>query len=231
MKKCLLLCFLFSFLYIRGNTQDTSNIKISKKNEPIEIADTAKWVDKEPMKLDANLLNIKPKFKPNPKKAVIYSAIFPGLGQIYNRKYWKLPLIYGGFIGISYGITWNGQYYGDYKDAFSAISSDDFRSDANFSKWKDMAPQSMRNQDISDANAEWLKGQFKRKKNVYRRNRDLCIIGAVGIYALCMIDAYVDAHLFDFDISPDLSLRVEPTVMSPTAATNKSIGVQCSVKF
>lgn len=231
MKKYILFCIIFSLLSIKGKGQDTSRAETAKKEGITSVSDTSKWVDNEPIKLDEELLKSKTKFKPNPKKAVIYSAIFPGLGQIYNRKYWKLPLIYGGFIGLSYGISWNGQYYGDYKDAFSGITAEDFRSDANFNKWKDMAPPGYRTQDISDKDAQWLKAQFKRKKDVYRRNRDLCIIGAIGVYALCMIDAYVDAHLFDFDISPDLSLRVEPTVMSPTIASGRSVGVQCSVKF
>jgi len=213
--------------------QDSLSIDTTDAGQAvISNTDTvAKWVDNEKIQLSEKQLNIKPKFKPDPKRAVIYSAIFPGLGQMYNRKYWKLPIIYGGFLGLSYGITWNGQYYGDYKDAYSGIVAEDFRSDANFNKWKDMAPSRMRTQNISDSDALWLRGQFKRKKDVYRRNRDLCIIGAIGVYALCMIDAYVDAHLFDFDISPDLSLKVEPAVMPPTAVSNRSVGLQCSVKF
>jgi len=232
MKKYLLFCIMLSLLSTKVKGQDTSGIDITKREEAAaSVADTSKWVDNEKIKVDSEKLKIKDKFKPDPKKAVIYSAIFPGLGQMYNRKYWKLPIIYGGFLGLSYGISWNGQYYGDYKDAFNGIAAEDFRSDANFNKWKDMAPSSMRRQDISDSDATWLKAQFKRKKDVYRRNRDLCIIGAIGVYALCMLDAYVDAHLFDFDISPDLSLRVEPAVMGPTVVTNRSVGVQCSVKF
>lgn len=233
MKRCFLFFILFSLLLIKVSGQDSLSIDTVKTEQKITAnTDTVvKWVDNEKVQLSEKQLNIKPAFKPDPKRAVIYSAIFPGLGQIYNRKYWKLPIIYGGFLGLSYGITWNGQYYGDYKDAYNGIVADDFRSDQNFNKWKDMAPSRMRTQDISDTDAQWLRGQFKRKKDVYRRNRDLCIIGAIGVYALCMIDAYVDAHLFDFDISPDLSLKVEPAVMPPTAVSNRSVGLQCSVKF
>lgn len=234
MKRIFLFFIILAFVSVKANAQQDSLLVDTLKNkQKVEVRTdtTAKWVKNEKIELDDKKLNIKPKFKPDPKKAVIYSAIFPGLGQMYNRKYWKLPIIYGGFLGLSYGISWNGQYYGDYKDAYNGIIAEDFRSNENFNKWKDMAPSRMRTQNISDTDAQWLRGQFKRKKDVYRRNRDLCIIGAIGVYALCMIDAYVDAHLFDFDISQDLSLKVEPAVMPPTAVTNRSVGVQCSVKF
>ena len=75
-------------------------------------------------------------FKPNPTKAIIYSAIFPGLGQIYNRKYWKLPIVYGGFLGFSYAIDWNGRYYTDYSNGFKDIMDEDPTTDS----WKNFLP-------------------------------------------------------------------------------------------
>ena len=163
-------------------------------------------------------------FKPNPTKAVIYAAIFPGLGQIYNRKYWKLPIVYGGFLGFSYAISWNGRYYKDYSNGFKDIMDDDPATDS----WINFLPYG---QDPETVDKEWLKTVLKRRKDFYRRYRDLSIIGTVAMYALSMLDAYVDAQLFDFDMSSDLSFRVEPTIIQKTDFFANSFGVQCSFRF
>ena len=163
-------------------------------------------------------------FKPNPTKAVIYSAIFPGLGQIYNRKYWKLPIVYGGFLGFSYAISWNGRYYTDYSNGYKDIMDDDPATDS----WKNFLPYG---QNPETADQEWLKTVLKRRKDFYRRYRDLSIIGTVAMYALSMVDAYVDAQLFDFDMSQDLSFRVEPVIIKKTDYLANSFGIQCSFHF
>ena len=163
-------------------------------------------------------------FKPSAKKALIYSAIFPGLGQVYNRKYWKLPIVYGGFIGFTYAISWNGRYYTDYSNGYKDIMDDDPATDS----WKNFLPYG---QDPETADQEWLKTVLKRRKDFYRRYRDLSIIGTVAMYALAMVDAYVDAQLFDFDINTDLSFRVEPTIIKKTDYLANSFGVQCSISF
>lgn len=163
-------------------------------------------------------------FKPNPTKALIYSAIFPGLGQAYNRKYWKLPIVYGGFIGFSYAISWNGRYYTDYSNGYKDIMDDDPETDS----WKNFLPYG---QDPETVDKAWLTNVMKRRKDFYRRYRDLSIIGTVAMYALCMLDAYVDAQLFDFDISSDLSLRVEPAIIPKTNYLASSVGFQCSISF
>lgn len=163
-------------------------------------------------------------FKPNPTKALIYSAIFPGLGQIYNRKYWKLPIVYGGFLGFTYAITWNGKYYTDYSNGYKDIMDEDPETDS----WKNFLPYGVDPESVDQA---WLTDVMKRRKDFYRRYRDLSIIGTVAMYALSMLDAYVDAQLFDFNISSDLSLRVEPTLIQKTDYFANSFGVQCSVSF
>ena len=163
-------------------------------------------------------------FKPDPTKAVIYAAIFPGLGQIYNRKYWKLPIVYGGFLGFSYAISWNNRYYTDYSSGYLDIMDDDPETDS----WKNFLPYGVDPESVDKA---WLTDVMKRRKDFYRRYRDLSIIGTVAMYALSIIDAYVDAQLFDFNISSDLSLRVEPTVIRQTDYLDNSVGFQCSVSF
>ena len=78
---------------------------------------------------------------------------------------------------------------------------------------------------------EWLERSLKSKKDFYRRNRDLCIIGMVGLYLVCMVDAYVDASLSHFDISPNLSMDVAPAILGPADNISKSFGVQCALTF
>lgn len=192
------------------------------------VTDTVKWVkdDRKVAKRDTVII-IKDEFKPNPTKAVIYSAIFPGLGQIYNRKYWKLPIIYGGAVGLTYAISWNGSKYGDYAQAYKDFVTGEGNS------WENFIPFSSNPKDyLNDPSKnEQLKSRLKRNKDMFRQNRDLAIIISVGVYVLCMIDAYVDAQLYDFDISPDISMRVDPVVMFPTQYSKASIGLRCSINF
>ena len=163
-------------------------------------------------------------FQPDPKKAVIYAAIFPGLGQVYNRKYWKLPIVYGGFLGFSYAISWNGRYYTDYSNGYKDIMDDDPATDS----WKNFLPYGIDPENVDKA---WLTTVMKRRKDFYRRYRDLSIIGTVAMYALSIVDAYVDAQLFDFNISSGLSMRVEPTIIRKTDYLANSVGFQCSISF
>ena len=170
---------------------------------------------------------IRPKFVPDPKRALWLSLILPGAGQIYNRKYWKLPIIYGGFLGCAYALIWNQQMYRDYSQAYLDIMDDDPRT----CSYLDMLPPRY---DIS-GREEHFKSIFKRKKDFYRRYRDLSAFCFVGVYILSVIDAYVDAQLSAFDITPDLSMRIAPTVLgsSPTFGSRSSTayGVGCSLNF
>lgn len=170
---------------------------------------------------------IRPKFVPDPKRALWLSLILPGAGQIYNRKYWKLPIIYGGLLGCAYALIWNQQMYRDYSQAYLDIMDDDPRT----CSYLDMLPPRY---DIT-GKEEQFKNVFKRKKDFYRRYRDLSAFCFVGVYILSVIDAYVDAQLSSFDITPDLSMRIAPTVLgsSPTFGSRSSTayGVGCSLNF
>lgn len=172
-------------------------------------------------------------FKPNPNRAVLYSIV-PGLGQIYNRAYWKLPIVYGGFMGCLYAITWNNKNYKDYSNAYLTLMYDVEHNrdnpDAWNKAWVDIAKKNGRDPE-SFITSTALQDNIKRRKDYFRRYRDLSIIITAGVYAICMIDAYVDAQLFDFDISPDLSLRVEPAVTPKTSFSDRSYGLNCSIKF
>lgn len=167
-------------------------------------------------------------FKPNSTKSIIYSAIFPGLGQIYNRKYWKLPLVYGGFLGVVYGVTWNGGYYTDYRDAYRDLALTAAGKPAGDS-WKDFYP--LLDPTADPTRTQQIVDNLRRKKDFYRRYRDLALLIGVGLYALCIIDAYVDAELYDFDMSQDLSMTIAPMVLPPTPTSKTSFGIQCTIRF
>jgi hypothetical protein len=149
-------------------------------------------------------------WKPNPTKSVWLAAIVPGLGQIYNRSYWKLPILYGGLMGCAYAISWNNARYQDYHQAYRDILNDkELSTDPNRS-YNAMLPKGYTVESMG-GRAYYTK-VLKDKQNTYHRYRDLSIVITVAVYALSIVDAFVDAQLFDFDISPDLSLNVEPQI-------------------
>lgn len=168
-------------------------------------------------------------FKPSPRKAVIYSLLFPGLGQVYNRKYWKLPILYGGFVGFTYAITWNNGYYRDYLGAYQEIV--DGNPDT-YERWHAMLPYG---RDPESIDQKWFTEVLQKRKDYYRYYRDFSIIGTVALYMLAVVDAYVDAQLFDFDMSPDLSMRIAPAVLrdekGSLSAASSSYGLQFSFNF
>lgn len=167
-------------------------------------------------------------FKPDPNKALLL-ALIPGAGQIYNRMYWKLPIVYGAFMGCTYAVTWNNRNYQDYRNAYIDLMSEDPLSN---DRWMDMVPSSYQ---TDEEKLSWAKNNkdnvYKSRRDYFRRYRDLSIIISAGVYLLSILDAYVDAQLFDFDISPDLSMRLEPTVTPKTNYTPQTYGVNCSIKF
>lgn len=166
----------------------------------------------------------KKQFIPDPGRALWLSAVFPGAGQIYNRKYWKLPIFYGGFLGCTYALLWNQQMYMDYSQAYLDIMDDNPNTNSHL----EMLPPRY---DITGKEKRF-KTIFKNKKNYYRRYRDLSAFCFVGVYLLSIVDAYVDAHLSIFDISPDLSLQVQPAIIeSKGLSPNNSYGVGCSFNF
>ncbi|SDC40713.1 DUF5683 domain-containing protein [Williamwhitmania taraxaci] len=125
----------------------------------------------------------------SPAKATIFSTLVPGLGQIYNQKYWKVPAIYGGMVSAVYMIEFNNRQYNRFRTAYNYQADNDPTT----------VPELDRTAD-----------ELKNYRDAYRRNRDLSVIMLMGVYALNIIDANVDAHFYDFDISDNLALKVEP---------------------
>ena len=168
---------------------------------------------------------------PNPTKATWLALVIPGGGQIYNRKYWKLPIVYGGFAGCAYALTWNGQMYQDYQAAYVDAVNEKWDS----SSITDLLPPGY----IDRVSHSQITETLRKRKDTYRRWRDLSIFAFIGVYLISVVDAYVDAELSNFDIGPDLSMKVEPTLINnqtggyynPATLKDKSVGVQCSFRF
>ena len=167
-------------------------------------------------------------WRPNAKRAMWLAIVIPGAGQIYNRKYWKLPIVYGGFLGCLYAIRWNNQMYNDYSQAYMDIMDNDPNTQS-YNEFLHLGAT------ITPENIERYQDMFRRRKDYYRRYRDLSVFILIGVYALSVIDAYVDASLSEFDISKDLSLRVQPAIINNGTSTNplksSSLGLQCFITF
>ena len=125
--------------------------------------------------------------KKRANKAALMSAIVPGLGQTYNKKYWKVPIIYAGGATLAYFISVNNKEYKNFSEAIVYRNDEDTTTVDNYPRYT--------NDDLL------------LRKNYYRRNRDLCYIFVGVLYTLNIIDAYVDSQLMDFDVGDDLSLR------------------------
>lgn len=159
-------------------------------------------------------------FFPDPRKASMYSAVFPGLGQIYNRKYWKVPIVYAGFAGLGWYINFSNDQFVRYRNALN------FRTDGNPDTIDEFADDARYNQDV-----------LVRFKDYYRRQRDLTVILTTVFYALNIIDATVDAHLFQFDVSEDLGMKLSPSFhggglpLAGRQGYNAGMGIKFSVNF
>lgn len=164
-------------------------------------------------------------FVPVPQRALWLALVLPGAGQIYNRKYWKLPLFYGGFLGCTYAFLWNQQMFMDYSQAYLDIMDDDPQTHS----YRNFFPPTY---DV-ESNLEQFKTVFKNRKDRFRRYRDLSAFCFIAVYLLSVVDAYVDAQLSVFDISPDLSLHVAPTVFDTRTGSRRAplVGVGATLTF
>jgi len=210
---------------------DTDSISSTEARKKIDAQQLALQTDSL---LQAIQANKKKKFVPDPIRAMWLGLILPGGGQIYNKKYWKLPIIYGGFLGCAYALSWNNQMLRDYSQAYLDIMD----SDPNTQSYMKMLPL---NYNISGRESQFQE-IFKNKKNYYRKYRDMSIFAFAAVYVLAVIDAYVDAELSTFDISRDLSLRMAPAVISNSdnnqlrhathnGKTETGVGLACRLSF
>ncbi len=170
-------------------------------------------------------------WRPSSKRALWLSLVLPGAGQIYNRKYWKLPIVYGGFVGCAYAMRWNNMMYKDYSQAYMDIMDDDPNTQS-YNQFLHLGNK------VDESNKDYYQDLFRKRKDRYRKWRDMSFFCMVGVYLLSVVDAYVDASLSEFDISKDLSLRVAPSVLENSEEgkarnpfKSSAVGLQCSLNF
>ncbi len=163
-------------------------------------------------------------FKPDPVRNIWLGAVIPGYGQIVNRKYWKLPIVYGGFLGCAFAISWNAKRYTSYKNAYLDITDKDNTTNS----FLDIIPEGFTLE--SYGGIQTFTNTLKTGMDKSRYNRDLTVIVSVAYYGLTLVDAYVDAHLYDFDISSDLSMRIRPALMRADDFRGSSTGMAYGLK-
>jgi len=157
-------------------------------------------IDTNSLKVSGDTVSVVKK-RHSPAKAALYSGVLPGLGQAYNKKYWKIPIVYAGFAGLGYWIGVNVKNYRIYKDAYTIRMDGDSLTVDRFVN-------------------EYSSSDIKTLKDYYRKNLDLSIILTAVWYSLNIVDAAVDAHLFEFDVSDNLSMRVKPVIQYQSRSNN-----------
>ena len=205
------------------NPINSTNFQLSTLNSQLDTQSIAS-LQEDSVKLARQLKReqrvlARTNFKPDPNKSLWLALTFPGAGQIYNRKYWKLPIIYGGAMGVAYAISYYGGHYNDYMRGYR----DYLDSDPNTNYHLELLPQGY---------PESSAGTYvKNAVNSYRRYRDIFIVVGVAVYALSVIDAYVDAQLADFDISTDLSIKIRPKLDVELHTGKPTAGCQMQIYF
>ena len=166
----------------------------------------------------------------SPVKATMMAAAFPGLGQVYNRKYWKIPLVYAGFGALGYSIIRNSQNFDGYMEAYQDLT-DDVPETVSYERYTSSFDSgeidpALGADNYNPQTHSWVKDQMLNAISFYRRYRDLSYIG-VGIwYIVSILDANVDAIMSDYDIGPELKLSFEPVNLRTVYGTTLGLGVK-----
>lgn len=227
--------------YIFAETCDSVKTSLMNDTTFFQAKDSLFLINEDSTITQVSLVSsdtlIKPKqkrdwktWRPNVKKAMWLAIVIPGAGQIYNRKYWKLPIVYGGFVGCAYAMRWNNMMYQNYSQAYLDLMDDDPNTQS-YNQFQNF------NNRITSDNLPRYQELFRKRKDRYRRWRDLSFFVMCGVYAFSVIDAYVDASLSEFDISDDLSMHVSPTIINNSNSLehnplkSSAIGLQCSLIF
>lgn len=212
-KNLAIVLFMYFLVQSSAFSQNRDTVASRRRDNIPARLDTAKTAAKAPsvVKDSARLA-----LERMPRQAAMKSAMLPGLGQLYNKRWWKVPLIYGGFIGIGLVYEFNQRNYKIF------LKEAQFREE-NPGKTENPLFAGYSNQGIITI------------KDSYRRDRDLSILAGLGFYAINIIDAYVDAKFFRFDISDELSLKVDPVINNGSymnaSAERPSLGIKFSLSL
>jgi hypothetical protein len=152
------------------------------------------------------------KYRHSPLHAALFSMALPGLGQTYNRKYWKIPIVYAGFAGLGYAIYHTGSNFRGYRAAYRLQVDGDANTYGSFKGVDDVAT-------------------LKQYRDFYKRNLDISVIATAVWYILNVVDAAVDAHLFEWNMKDDLSLSWHPTVITGPAFGQTTAGIKLNLRF
>ncbi len=187
------------------NQKEIDSLQNDLKKEGIIIVDTLKK-----KKVSINPLG--------PSKAAFFSALLPGLGQIYNRRYWKTPIVWGILGGAIYGYIYNDNNYQIFRTAFK-------RRQAGFT-----------DDELFDRNGDGVGPDFdlgvlQSQQERFQRDRDLWLVGAIAIYILNIVDANVDAHLQQFNVDENLSFDMQPSLDVDPVTNRPNYGMAVVVKF
>lgn len=174
----------------------------------------------------------KHEFKANPLRATMLAIALPGLGQIYNKKYWKVPIVYIGFGAIIYAADYNGSRYNTflraYQDLTDAITETDSYLDLN---WREPVSPEDFDPVLNPSGYSWYEDRIIRQVDYFRKYRDLSYIGIVAWYLVTILDANVDASLFHYDISDDLDVEIGPAQVPLAGQTAPGVSVTMRVTF
>jgi hypothetical protein len=174
------------------------------------------------------------KFIPSPQKAAMLSAVFPGMGQVYNRKYWKMPIVYAGFVGLGLGVSYNTSKYNMYIKAFQDFTDEipETNSYLGIAPWDARLYDPVLYPDSYNPSMEAsLKEALLLKVDQFRKDRDLSFIGIAAWYLLSILDANVDASLFDYDIDKNLDLTITPLPVNIGSYITTGVNIGMKINF
>ena len=171
----------------------------------------------------------------DPVKATMLSAVFPGFGQVYNRKYWKIPFVYAGFGGVGYAVFYNTKYYNKYTKAYQDFT-DLIPETASYAEMiTGIAPETydpvLHPDSYNPSSASWIRDQLLAKVDFYRKYRDLSYIGVAVWYLISILDANVDASLSEFEVSDNLNLTLAPIPIPLYNFTGVGLNISMKLKF
>jgi len=175
------------------------------------------------------------KYSPEPLKATMLAVAFPGLGQIYNRKYWKLPFVYAGFGGLAYSVGFNTSNYNKYMKAYQDFTDKIPETDSyvDMIQWSHPSEYDpvLYPETHNPSTASWVKDRLLKGVDYYKKNRDLTFIGIAAWYLVTILDANVDASLFNFDISNNLDLDIAPAQLPVPGVTGAGLNLSLRLTF